>query len=147
MAGRTETKYFNVTKIKKFKIITPAIIEKIEGAVKVLLHASRDCLRNQGKDTSIFRFSAQNGYYGDAFGMMRTLELLGYGRLSSVNLNGFEDSATKYLAKQPEHNLRWWFEQLEEEVLEEENYKGDGHCDYCMERYHKDTKTFLERKK
>lgn len=146
MAGRTETKYFDANKIKKFKTITPVIIKKVESSVKVLLHASRDCLRNQDKDTSIIMFSCTDGYYSEAFGIMRGLEILGYGRLSSVNLNGFEDDATRCYAKQAEHNLRWWMYQLEEEVLEEENYNGDGHCDYCKEHYHKDTKTVLERK-
>jgi len=109
-----------------------------------LLHASRDSLRIGGVDTSQVRFDCRDGYAGEAFGVMRGLEMLGYGRFGSVNMNGLEDNSTRYKAKQPEHNLRWWFSNLEDEVLEEENYKGDGYCEYCRSRHYSDTKSALE---
>lgn len=122
-------------------------MEQVEKKVKALLHASRDTLRNFDKDTSKITFDCTNGYYSEAFGVMVGLQILGYGSLSSCNFDGYEDSVTKNFAKQREHNLRWWFSQLEKQVLEEENYRGDGHCDYCIKHFYKDTKTFLERKK
>jgi len=151
MAGRTETKHWNDTRngekvTYQYKAITPEMIKRIEGTVKALLHSSRYSLRTKDVDTSNISFSVNNVYLGEAFGIMRGLEIMGYGRFSSSNLDGLHDSSTIHKAKQPEHNLSWWFSELEAEVLEEENFKGDGHCDYCKSRGYSDTKTFLERK-
>jgi len=150
MIARTKTAHWNEIRNGKrptyqYKKINDKMIQRVEGTIKAFLHASRDCLRNQGVDTSVVRYSVNDAYYGEAFGIMCGLEMMGYGHLSSCNLNGFEDSSTNHSAKQPEHNLRWWFEQLLEEVLEEENYNGDGHCDYCIERHYSDTKTAKEK--
>ena len=152
MAGRTETGHWNESRNGKrptyqYKKISTRMIKRVEGSVKALLHASRDCMRTQDKDTSKWRFDCNDGYHGEAFGIMRGLEMMGYGHFGSVNMNGLEDSGTKYGAKQPEHNLRWWFEKLADEVLEEENYHSDGHCDYCTGRHYSDTKSYLERKR
>lgn len=112
------------------------LYECVSGEVKALLHSHRDTLRNLGKDTLQIRFDVSGGDYAEAFGIMRCLYLQGYGWLGSVNLNGLEEEPG--LAKQPENNLNWWFHQLQDEVLEEEHFHGDGRCDYCMKHYHKD---------
>lgn len=125
----------------KLKPLTAQMIGVISSEIKAMLHASRDCLRNRyiidkttnQKDPRTFRFDVSDGYYGEAFGMMRTLQALGYGELRSVNLDG-----THYNYEQPEQNLRWWFAQLEDEVLEEEHFGGSGVCTYCKAKYGKD---------
>lgn len=124
--------------MKKFKSIVPALKQKVEEEVKMLLHASRDCLRNQKRDTTKISFSVTDGYYGEAFGVMRALQLLGYGKFSSSNLNGIEDCSTKIQAVQPEQNLKWWFRQLEDKVLKEEGYGSGNQCDHCFKRWGKD---------
>jgi len=106
----------------------------VAATVKALLHTSRDTLRNQGKKTRDIAFSMNNGYMGEAFGIMRCLEIQRFGYFGPNNLDGIEDCG----AKQPEQNLRWWFSKLENEVLIEEGFQGDGHCAYCLEKYHKD---------
>ena len=57
---------------------------------------------------------------------MRGLALLGYGTINGpINIDSYG-------------NLRYWFCNLEKEVLAEENFEGSGDCDYCFERYGKD---------
>lgn len=126
----------------RLKRIPDKLIERIEGEVKALLHAGRDTLRNHGDNTSRISFSCNEAYYGEAFGIMRALHLMGYGYFGSSNLDAVAERHDPNA--QPIWNLRWWFGQLEREVLDEENFYGDGHCDYCMNRYHNDTKTCLE---
>lgn len=112
---------------------------RVEHNVKGLLHAHRDCLRNQGRDTREVTFDVMDGYYGEAFGVMRGLQILGYGKFASSNLDGTQDSSTKYHDNvQPEHNLKWWFGKLEKQVLAEEGYGGDNKCQHCKKRYGKD---------
>jgi hypothetical protein len=123
----------------KIKEIPLTLKLKIEGEVKALLHAHRDTLRNR-RDTRETRFDCSDGYYGEAFGIMRGLAIMGYGFFGSVNLDGVADSYDG-LASQKEHNLRWWFSQLEEEVLEEEGFYTDGRCEYCLENYKKDDRS------
>ncbi len=84
-------------------------------------------------DPRIIRFDCRDGYYGEAFGMMRTLAALGFGRFESSNLDG-----TRHGTEQPEQNLKWWFGKLEDEVLVEESFDADGKCNYCSAKYGKD---------
>lgn len=149
----TIPRYFDETHKRKecFRTITDSLKRSIEGEIKALLHAHRDTLRNLGKyDTRHVTFSAAEGYYGEAFGIMRTLHILGYGYFGSSNHDGVaeikpygvthEEFALRNPNRQKEHNLRWWFEQLSHEVLEEEGYYDGTHrCEYCFSRYHKDT--------
>lgn len=112
-----------------------AMIDSVEATVKALLHASRDCLRNQGVDTTRVRFDCRDGYYGEAFGIFRGLEILGYGYVSGpVNIGGKRDRGTEL----DEANFKWWFSNLEDEVLEEEGYNTDGTCRYCYDKHGKD---------
>lgn len=96
-----------------------------------MLHASRDCLRNQKKDTLSIRWDVADGYYGEAFGIMRALQVLGYGDFGPCNIPDKDLDIW---------NLRWWFCQLENRVLAEEGFDGDHHCEHCMERYDNDDK-------
>lgn len=121
--------------------ITPEMLDCVEGQVKALLHAERDCLRNQDKDTENIAFDCNNGYHGEAFGIMRALEIQGFGRFESSNLDGIHHGFD-----QPEQNLRYWFSQLEQEVLAEEGFRGDGHCAYCFERWNKDDRSRKEKR-
>ena len=110
----------------KFKVLHPWQREKVEKEVKMMLHAHRDCLRNRGIDTTSTSYDVRDGYYGEAFGVMRGLQALGYGTLrGAVNVD------------EP-NNLRFWFDKLAQEVLEEENYNGSNECNICLEKYGKD---------
>lgn len=112
--------------MKKFKILSSDMRSKVAAEVKMMLHASRDCMRNQGKDTLNVSYNINDGYYGEAFGVMRGLSVLEYGDIRGP------------LNKNDPHNLRFWFAELEREVLEEENFQGNHECDYCLERFCKD---------
>ena len=101
----------------KFKKLSEEHEQRIVADIKSLLHAHRDCLRNQRKDTSKIRMDCRDGYYGEVFGIMRALEILGYGKLGAVN------------TPEEKTNLRWWLEELINEVLEEENYGGNNERD------------------
>lgn len=104
------------------------LIASVEEHVKLLLHASRDCMRNQNKyDATKVPFSANDGYYGEAFGIFRGLALAGYGSITGACNTPTELS-----------NFRWWFSELENTVLQEENFGGTNECDFCYERWGKD---------
>jgi hypothetical protein len=105
-------------------------IDAIENEVKVMLHCHRDCLRNRGVDTTRIAFDAREGYYGEAFGIMRALAVLGYGRI---------DQAVN--TPETRRNLKWWFAELERAVLDQENFGGSGICFHCRKRYGKDDAT------
>ncbi len=108
------------------KTLTPARVIAIESEIKMLLHASRDAYRNRGQDASKFQFDVNDAYYSECYGILRTLKILGYGRFDTVNM--------------PEeiNNLSWWFDQLKKKVLREENFGGNGECDYCLRKFLKD---------
>lgn len=113
--------------MNKLKVLPDAMREKLANEIKMMLHACRDCLRNRGVDTKRVPFSVNDGYYGEAFGIIRGLSVMGYGTCSGpVN-------------KDVPGNLRFWFHNLEREVLAEENFDGNHECDHCLERYRKDT--------
>ena len=117
----------------------------IRNEIKMMLHAHRDCLRNQRVDTRKTRMDARDGYYGEAFGVIRALAVLDYGYLGSGNLDGQQEHSTgprptrkdpDYV--EPRHNLNWWFNQVENEVLEEEGYyDGSYYCPRCERKYGK----------
>lgn len=110
----------------RYKKITDKQIQKVEAEVKMMLHASRDCLRNQGADTTVVPFNSNDGYYGEAFGILRGLMVLGYGYFGADNVDD-------------PYNLKFWFSKLEAEVLKEENFRSNHECDYCLEKYGKDS--------
>lgn len=137
---------YNMTK-KRLKKMPDQLIEDVEAEIKAILHASRDCLRNQGKDTVQIAWDVNNGYHGEAFGILRALHIMGYGYFGSSNLDAFKDHPpTIYNVTQEQQNLKWWIARLEQEVLEEEGFHGDHHCAHCMEKYKKDDAYVLEKK-
>ena len=112
------------------KTLTEKQQKAIEAEICMMLHASRDCLRNQGQNTSAIRFDVRDAYYGEAFGIMRALHVLGYGYYTGPSNIPDRDLAIR--------NLKWWFSQLEQRVLDEEHYGGDNECAHCFERYGQD---------
>lgn len=110
--------------------IFPAVLKaKFETEIKMMLHASRDCMRNQFEsgqskyDPAIIRFVISDGYYGEAFGLVRATVLLGYMKYGPINVAGTAQN---------------WFSNLEQEVLWEENFYGNHECDFCLKAYGKD---------
>jgi hypothetical protein len=100
--------------------------DKIIAELKMLLHASRDCLRNQKIDTTKVSYYCSDSYYAEAFGMLRCLAIMGYGDLrGAINVD--------YPG-----NLKIWFRKIEDEVLVEENFYGNNECHHCFEKYGKD---------
>lgn len=117
--------------MKRHKVLNSDEIAAVEKTVRMLLHASRDCMRNQRADTTTITWNVVDAYYAEAFGVMRGLEALGYGYLGSGN----KPHEPPILW----HNLRWWFEQLCDSVLAEEGFYDETHeCDYCLEHHGKD---------
>jgi len=114
------------------KTLSKKDMASIKKEVKSLLHASRDCLRNRRVDTDIHAWHVNDSYYGEAFGVMRGLEALGYGYFGPGNVDGVADKKTKI----HEQNLTWWFDQLGNEVLKEEHF-GDPtkKCPKCKKKY------------
>jgi hypothetical protein len=126
--------YFRQREMMNKTSLNEQEIQAVEAEVKMMLHASRDAMRNRGEDTRKYRFDCRDGYYGEAFGMMRLLATLNFGRL---------DQATN--TPETRENLKWWFSELEKQVLEEENFGGSGVCKHCREKYHKDDATMQEK--
>ena len=140
---------YNITK-KRLKWIPDSLRKAVAGEIKALLHSHRDCLRNRGMDTVRIPVDVRDGYYGEAFGIIRCLFIQGYGYLGSSNLSAKQEAAHAYNVTnvtQDIQNLRWWFSQMEKEVLAEENWGpyGDGshRCEYCLKRYKKDDASVL----
>lgn len=113
--------------MKNFKQLTPEQEKAISTEIKHMLHAHRDCLRNRKRDTKKITFDCGDGYYGEAFGILRALRTLGYGDFGAIN-DGKDGNA----------NLKWWFQNLQEQVLQEEHFDSTGECDFCVKRYGKD---------
>lgn len=126
MDESSKANLFSAVEVDRSITLQGRVIKNIENEVKNLLHASRDCLRSKGVDTTQITFSVQDGYYGEAFGVMRCLQVMGVGSFGSDN------------TPEKRSNLKWWFRQLEAEVLKEENFQGSNECDHCLERYGKD---------
>ena len=95
----------------------------LAGEIKAALHASRDCLRNNHVDTTTITFDARDGYYGEAFGILRAMSVMGFGSFGAVN---------------DQESLDHWFEYLKSEVLKEENFGGSGECAYCLSMFGRD---------
>lgn len=131
----------------KFKKLNDNLLKKVSEEAKMLLHAERDCMRNQRKNTLNIGFSVMGSYYAEAFGMFRTLILMNYGDFASSNLDGLDDPFTKFRAHRKEQNFKWYFNKLEKEVLEEEGFYLDHRCEHCLKKYRKDDKSLIEKGK
>lgn len=104
-----------------YKHLTRNQKEKIETEIKLMLFSSRDCLFNRKElDKYSDQFKIDDGYYGEAFGILRTLKCLGYGYFGAIN-------------DYNEYNLKHWFESLQKEVIDEEKKYGlkDRYKYYC----------------
>lgn len=117
----------------KIPVLTDEQHDEIVTEVAMMLHASRDCLRNRKVDTSVVPFDARDGYYGEAFGIMRGLVVLGYGYFGPDC-----DGKDEIIHPLRGINVKKWFRQICDEVLREENFGGNNHCDHCVKRYGKD---------
>lgn len=103
--------------------------EKLAAEIKMMLHASRDCMRNQFhaqitiRGPNKFGFVCSDGYYSEAFGILRAMHIAGWGEFGAVNVAG---------------TLDYWFSGLCQEVLKEENFAGSNECDWCLSHYGRD---------
>ena len=115
--------------MKRFKKLNPAQKEAIANEVKLMIAAHRDMLWTRWEmkwpdppekaiDPRKYQLCANDGYYGEAFGIMRGLCALGYGYFGSDNLDAIQDNRSDF----PHHNLKWWFNQLMKEYLLEEGW-------------------------
>jgi hypothetical protein len=109
----------------KYKTLTEELRAKIANEVKLMIFAHRDCLWNRftaGLDDIDPRkvpLDTRDGYYGEAFGILRGLFLVGYGYFGSSNLDGTEELKGGNV---PEHNLKWWMMELEQAALDEDGF-------------------------
>ncbi|TAL45548.1 MAG: hypothetical protein EPN91_01955, partial [Salinibacterium sp.] len=93
---------------KTFKRLSILQQDRIESEVSMLLHAHRDCLRNRHIDTTVTSYDCRDGWYGEAFGVLRGVAVLGYGEFGSDNVPNSIHSIW---------NLKWWFAQIKDRVL------------------------------
>jgi hypothetical protein len=122
-----------------YKRLPNSIESKLADEITMLLHASRDCLRNQNVDTTKIQFDCRDGYFGEAFGIARAMVTIGCGYFGSSNL----DAVQEHKSDHPEHHRRWWMRELEQLVLQQEGFYSDHRCQYCFDKYHKDSTMFL----
>ena len=110
--------------MKKFKRLTPKMKDSVESEVKLMLAAHRGYLwgRHLGGDEKInptkIEVAVNEGYYGEAFGVMRGANALGFGYFGSDNLDAVEEGRSNF----PHDNLKWWFKQILRRYLGEEGY-------------------------
>lgn len=92
-------------------------IPKFQDEVILMLLASRDCYKNQGREVKTF--DCTDGYYGEAFGMMRALVNLGViapdGKKFYFGTDNFPEEIS---------NAKWWFGELRKKALELETRLG-----------------------
>ena len=106
--------------MKTFRKLTKRNREKVANEVKLMLIAHRDCLwtrytecsHAQAVDPAVWRCVANEGYYGEAFGVVRALVALGYGYFGPDGTDAVKDGRSGV----PEHNLKWWFNDLLKEI-------------------------------
>lgn len=91
--------------------LTNEEVFRIEAEVIMMLLTSRQAMSK--KDREKYFFNAGSGFYGEAFGIMRGLAILGYGTYDLAN--NIPPNKT---------NLKWWFDQLQNKALEEEKNLG-----------------------
>src|SRR4051812_22574284 len=104
----------------KYRVLSEDQKTRVANEVMLMLFAHRDSLWNrhalnpESTDPLVAPFQIQDGYYGEAFGILRGLHCLGYGYFGPVNLDGREDRRG---GTDPHHNLKWWMDQLERACL------------------------------
>jgi hypothetical protein len=122
--------------MKTFKRLSKKHKEKIAIEVKMMIAAHRDCLWSrwdtcahpQAVDPTVWQCVVNEGYYGEAFGVMRALVALGYGYFGPDHTDAVMDGRSVV----SEHNLKWWFNQLLKEYLDEEGFfDKSGSAEKC----------------
>lgn len=93
----------------KFRRLSPAKKEAIAVEVKRMLKACRQSMQLQGKDIETETFDIRHADYGEAYGILRALAVLGYGEFGAVFVPG---------------TLNHWLHDLEEEVLKETGWRA-----------------------
>ena len=111
--------------------------EEIRAYVKVLLHSGRDARRNRCEDTSKFGWGTMNGDWCAAYGVLDGLAVLGY-------LTRFTSVPHHEVTSIRELSPRDILSELEQEVLAEEHFDGDGRCEHCLKKYGKDDRSLRE---
>lgn len=112
----------------KYKTLPPTLKTQTATLIKLLVLESRETLwwrfaaDPTASDPSKIRLDVNNPYYAEAFGILRGLQLLGYGYFGSCNDDGLQENRG---GRVPEHNLKWWMGRLEDEVLAEDGF-DDG---------------------
>lgn len=130
--------------MKKFKVLKEKEKLSFVHEAKLLIFAHRDCLWSRFRaglskyDPAKIDIDCMDAYYAEAFGMIRSLRLLGYGYLGSNSSNAVQESRSSV----PEHNLRWWLDSLVEECLIEDGFsidRSENHSSYelTQENYQK----------
>lgn len=120
--------------MQRFRKLSEKQWNAIRAEIKMMLHASRDWMRNLNYDATKIPFVTTDAWYGEAYGIIRTLHVLNHGTYS-------QDNDTPKVRT----NLKWWFYQIEAEALSEENFGGNNHCDWCLEHWGKDQVRRLNR--
>lgn len=103
-------------KIRQIPGMTDEQYEKFIKLIRVLSRETRRWMEEvKEMDMSRWYGDMNCPYYCEAFGMMRTLEILGYGKMGSVNMP----------TEGGEFNLRNWFENVYREIAIETGYDED----------------------
>ena len=110
----------------------------LEYEIIELLHAARDCMRNNGRDWKKIGFDG-NTWNVEAGGVARAVVAIGYGVWGATN-------GEPVVARNGLINVKAWLSQLEYFVLHEEHVEGDYHCALCLFKYRKDGIRILESK-
>jgi hypothetical protein len=129
--------------MKTFKVIPAKYKAALANEIKLMLAAHRDCLWTQwtecshskAVDPTVWQFICNEGYYGEAFGIARALVALGYGYFGSDTMNAVQENRSDH----PEHNIKWWFQQIQREYLDEEGFFDKScsaeRCSELLEKY------------
>jgi hypothetical protein len=111
--------------------------------VKLMFAAHRDCMWNrwmtcshpQAIDPTKLPSVCNEGFYGEAFGVMRGLIALGYGYFGPDEMDAVEEGRSDT----PEHNLKWWFNRIIKSVLDEEGFfeqtSSAEKCEEVLNKY------------
>jgi hypothetical protein len=110
----------------KYKELSSRHKTAIINQIKLMLAAHRNYVWNRWSnyddanpiDPVIHSVICNEGYYGEAFGIMRGLREVGYGYFGTTDKSAVEEDKSYT----PEHNLRWWFHTLQREYLVEEGF-------------------------
>jgi hypothetical protein len=129
--------------MKTFKKLSAKSKMAVILEVKLMFAAHRDCMWNrwttcshpQAVDPSKWQSVCNEGFYGEAFGIMRGLITLGYGYFGPDGVDAVADGRSDT----PEHNLKWWFNRITKDVLDEEGFFDKTctaeKCDEVLNKY------------